>query len=121
LLELYVSGTDPDLAEGEVRSVREAAATLTRKGTPVQYRSSMFVSAEETCFVFLEAESTDAVRDVARLAQVSCSRISAVVSHPSADWDQSVAPAQVDASDGQLRRLGEVAGAAQAPRQHVNE
>jgi hypothetical protein len=62
--------------------VRDAAEALTLRGTPVHYRRSMFISGEETCFVLLEAESMDAVRETARLARVSCDRVSAAVSHP---------------------------------------
>jgi hypothetical protein len=83
LLELYVPRADPDLAATHGRSVHDAAEALTARGTPVRYRRSMFVSDEETCFVLLEAESVDAVREAARLARVSCDRVSAAVSHPS--------------------------------------
>ncbi|HTX46006.1 MAG TPA: hypothetical protein VMD48_07005 [Solirubrobacteraceae bacterium] len=81
LLEFYVSASDPDLAAEPGRSVQEAAKTLSSRGTPVHYRRSMFVSADETYFVLLEAASADVVRETARLAKVSCDRIAAV-SHP---------------------------------------
>jgi hypothetical protein len=83
LLELYVPGTNPDLAAENGRSVRAAAEELTLRGTPVRYRRSMFVSYEETCFVLLEADTIDAVRKAARLAHVSSDHVSAAVSHPS--------------------------------------
>jgi hypothetical protein len=82
LLELYVPGNDLDLAAAEGRSVRAAADELTGQGTRVLYRRSMFVSTEETYFVVLEADSLDAVRATARLAEVSCARVSAVLSDP---------------------------------------
>lgn len=90
LIEFYVPGTDPGYAAKHGRSVREAAEALTSRGTPVRYRRSMFVSADETCFVVLEAESVDAVRETARLADVSCDRVAAI-SHP-ASVDQQETP-----------------------------
>jgi hypothetical protein len=86
LLEFYVSATDHDLAAEHGRSVREATKVLTSQGTPVHYHRSMFVSADETYFVLLEAESVDAVRETARLAHVSCDRVAAV--SPTASVDQ---------------------------------
>jgi hypothetical protein len=89
LLEFYVSGTDPELAAEHGRSLREAAEALTSQGTPVHYRRSMFVSADETCFVVLEAESVDAVCQMARLAHVSCDRVAAVSHSVSCDHRES--------------------------------
>jgi hypothetical protein len=60
---------------------RAAAEELTRRGTAVSYRRSMFVPAEETCFVLFEAQSADAAGDAAVLASLPSGRISAV--HPS--------------------------------------
>ncbi len=89
LLEFYVSATDPDLAAEHGRSMRAAAEALTSQGTPVHYRRSMFVSADETYFVVLEAESVDAARETASLAHVPCDRVAAV-SHPaSSDHQES--------------------------------
>ena len=82
LLELYVSRADAYLAAGDGRSIREAAEELTRLGTPVHYRRSIFVPAEETCFVLLEADSIEQIHDTTRLANVSCDRFSRAVSHP---------------------------------------
>jgi hypothetical protein len=82
LLELYVSQADAYLAAGDGRTIREAADELTRRGTRVQYRRSIFVPAEETCFVLLEAESIEQVHATTRLANVPCDRVSQAVSHP---------------------------------------
>jgi hypothetical protein len=87
LLELYVCRSDADLAGGDGRSVREAAEALARRGSSVRYRRSIFVPAEETCFVLLEADSIDGVDETTRLADVRCDRVSRVVSHP-ADHDR---------------------------------
>jgi hypothetical protein len=82
LLELYVSRADAYLAGGDGRSIREAAEELTRRGTPVRYHRSIFVPAEETCFVLLEADSIEQIHDTTRLANVPCDRLSRAVSHP---------------------------------------
>jgi hypothetical protein len=87
LIELYVSHTDADVAAADSRSVHAAAEQLTRRGTSVRYLRSIFVPAEETCFVLLEADSTDAIYSAARLANVSCVRVNRAVSHP-CDFDQ---------------------------------
>jgi hypothetical protein len=77
LLEHYVSRSDPNVAQAGAETCRAAAEELTRQGTPVHYRHSIFVPSDETCFVLFEAESADAVRDVARLAALPCERVSA--------------------------------------------
>jgi hypothetical protein len=82
LLELYVSPADAYLAAGDGRSIREAADELARRGAQVRYRRSIFVPADETCFVLLEADSIEEIHDVTRLANVPCDRVSQAVSHP---------------------------------------
>jgi hypothetical protein len=89
LLEFYVSAAEPELAAEHGRSVRHAADLLTAQGMPVHYRRSMFVTADETYFVLLEAESLDVVRETARLAQVSCDRVAAVSHAVSFDQGES--------------------------------
>jgi hypothetical protein len=79
LLELYVSRGDAQGAAEGGDSARAAAEEMTRRGTPVQFCRSIFVPAEETCFVLFEAGSAEAVRDAARLAKLPCERISAVM------------------------------------------
>ena len=82
LLEFYLSRDAAHGAADEGESARVAAEELTRLGTAVQYCRSIFVPAEETCFVLFEAESADAVRDAAALAALPCGRISAVYPPP---------------------------------------
>jgi hypothetical protein len=77
LLELYLSRAQQEVAADRGESARAAAEELTRQGTPVSYRRSFFVPAEETLFVLFEAESADAVRDAARLALLPSDRVSA--------------------------------------------
>jgi hypothetical protein len=79
LLERYVArGDERAVLEGG-DSAREAAEELTRRGTSVRYCRSIFVPSEETCFVLFEAESADAVRDAAALAELPYERVSAVL------------------------------------------
>jgi hypothetical protein len=82
LLELYVSGSGSNAAGTDADRVREAAETARSNGTSVRYLRSMFVAAEETCFVLLEAETAETVHDIAQLAQVQSNRISEVAHLP---------------------------------------
>lgn len=82
LIELYVSQTDAELASTESRSVHEAAEQLAEQGTAVRYLRSIFVPAEETCFILVEADSADDVYSATRMANVPCNRVSRAVSHP---------------------------------------
>lgn len=83
LLEFYMPRGDARTSSDDGESARSAAEELTRRGTAVRYCRSIFVPAEETCFVLFEAESADAVRDAAALAALPCGRISAVYPHVS--------------------------------------
>ena len=78
LLEFYVSRSSAHAAADDGDSARAAAEELTRRGTAVHYQRSIFVPAEETCFLLFEAESAEAVRDAALLANLPAERISVV-------------------------------------------
>jgi len=84
LLEMYVARDDARGVTDGGEHARAAAEELTRRGTAVQFCRSIFIPAEETCFVLFEAESADAVRDAARLADLPCERVSAVAAFPGA-------------------------------------
>jgi hypothetical protein len=81
LLELYVPRADAHVAANHGQSARAGAEELTGRGRPVRYRWSIFVPAEETCFVLFEAQSADAVRAAARLAALPCERVSTAITH----------------------------------------
>jgi len=83
LLEFYLPRDDGRAATVDGDSARTAAEELTRRGTAVRYCRSIFVPADETCFVLFEAESADAVRDAATLAALPCEHINAVYPQPS--------------------------------------
>jgi hypothetical protein len=79
LIELYVARTGGPLVTERCQSARSAAEELTRRGTAVRFRRSIFVPDEETCFVMFEAESPEAVRHAARLAAMPCDRVSSAI------------------------------------------
>jgi hypothetical protein len=61
----------------------------------------MFVAAEETCFVLLEADTVESVHDVALIANVQFNQISEVASLP--EWDvASPLPQDIEAPAGRL-------------------
>ena len=78
LLEMYVARDDARGVTDGGEHARAAAEELTRRGTAVQFCRSIFIPADETCFVLFEAESADAVREAALLADLPCERVSAV-------------------------------------------
>jgi hypothetical protein len=83
LLEFYAPRGDARAAGAESESARLAAEELMRRGTAIRYRRSIFVPDEETCFLLFEAESADAVRDAATLADLPTGHITFVYSQPS--------------------------------------
>jgi len=82
LLELYVPAGGTTAASTGAGSVRDAAAIIASRGKAVQYLRSMYVAAEETCFVLLEAETAETAREVAKLADVPSNRVSEVATDP---------------------------------------
>jgi NAD(P)H-flavin reductase len=85
LLELYVPAGAASAAGTGAASVREAAAAVASKGTAVHYLRSIYVAADETCFVLLEAETAQIAQEVARLADVPSNRVSEVASDSDSD------------------------------------
>jgi hypothetical protein len=82
LLELYVPAGEADTSDTGAADVRAAAATMAADGKVVRYVRSIYVAADETCFVLLEAETSGIVQEVARLAGVPSNRVSEVASEP---------------------------------------
>jgi hypothetical protein len=91
LVELYVPAGGASTAGTGAGSVRAAAETVASHGKSVHYLRSIYVAADETCFVLLEAETAEAAQEVARLADVPSNRVSEVVSEL-ADSDRWTAP-----------------------------
>jgi hypothetical protein len=82
LLELYAPAGGETAAGTGAGSVRQAAETVASHGKAVQYLRSIYVAADETCFVLLEAETAQIAQEVARLADVPSNRVSEVLSEP---------------------------------------
>ncbi len=75
LVELYVSRSDADGVARETQRARQAAAALTAEGQPVRIARSIFVPEDETCFLLVEAETAEAVRQTATRAAVAFERV----------------------------------------------
>jgi hypothetical protein len=87
LLELYVPAGGAGTAATGAGSVREAVDRVASHGEAVRYLRSIYVAADETCFVLLEAETAQAAHEVARLADVPSNRVSEVASEPAKAGD----------------------------------
>lgn len=92
LLELYAPAGGTTSAGTGAGSVREAAEAVASRGKAVQYLRSMYVAADETCFVLLEAETAEIAQEVAQLAAVPSNRVSEVACEPDAPgrWEPIV-------------------------------
>jgi hypothetical protein len=79
LVEVYVSRADALAVEKAAARTRLAAEQLKHAGTPVRYLRWIFVPEDETCFFLCEAASAEAVREIARRAELSFERIAEAV------------------------------------------
>ena len=79
LVELYISRDDAAGARRLARHARLSANELTRGATATRYLRSVFVPDDETCFLFYEAVSADAVRAAGRVAQLSFDHVAEMV------------------------------------------
>jgi hypothetical protein len=100
LLELYVPAGGVTAAGTGAGSVRDAVAIVASRGNAVHYLRSIYVAADETCFVLLEAETADIAQEVARLADVPSNRVGEVASEAS---DSRHTYPSAEATPGRLR------------------
>jgi len=70
IVELYVPRNDCDAVAAVATRLTEAAAELTAEGRIVQFVRSIFVPADETCFLLVQGDTADDVRETARRAGV---------------------------------------------------
>jgi uncharacterized protein DUF4242 len=77
LVELYVSATEAEGLTHRLGCARVAAELQRAQGVPVRYVRSILVPEEETCFVFYDAPSREAVGETARLANLAFVSIAA--------------------------------------------
>jgi hypothetical protein len=75
LVELYVSKTNCAAVAVEAERLERAAAELTAEGRPVRLLQSIFVPEDETCFLLVEAATTENVRETARRAALRIERV----------------------------------------------
>jgi hypothetical protein len=70
LIELYVPKSDRAAVVAAATRFRAAAAELAAEGRTVQLVRSIFVPADETCFLLVASATADDVREAARRAAV---------------------------------------------------
>jgi hypothetical protein len=75
LVELYVSKTNCAAVAVETERLSRAAAELTAEGRPVRLVQRIFVPEDETCFLLVEAATTESVRETARRAALRIERV----------------------------------------------
>jgi hypothetical protein len=75
MVELYVSKTDRVASAVWADRVEHAAAELTAEGRPVTLLRSILVPEDETCFLLVDAETADVVREAARRAALEFERV----------------------------------------------
>jgi hypothetical protein len=74
VVESYLPRSRGGELDGMAGRARHAATELSRQGTSVSYVRSVFVSEDETCLHFFEAESPSAAHE-------ACARSGLVVDH----------------------------------------
>jgi Nickel responsive protein SCO4226-like len=75
MVELYVPKTECDALAVWADRVNRAAAELTAEDRPVRLLRSILVAEDETCFLLLEADRAETVRETARRAALAVERV----------------------------------------------
>ena len=75
LVEMYVSKIDCAASVFDWERFSKAAAEVTAEGHPVRLVRSIFVPEDETCFLLVDAEAPEHVRETARRAALACERV----------------------------------------------
>jgi hypothetical protein len=75
MVELYVSRTERDAIALWASRVNGAAAELTAEGRSVRLLRSILVPEDETCFLLVEADAAETVRETARRAALEVERV----------------------------------------------
>ena len=68
IVELYVARGDEAALERGVELTRRTAERLTREGMRVRHQRSLFVPADETCYMLLEADNAATAQEAATAA-----------------------------------------------------
>ena len=74
-VEVYSPRGESAEFRASVARLRRAASALTREGTPITYRRSLFLPTDETSFHIVDGPSREAVAEAARRASVDAARI----------------------------------------------
>ena len=80
LAEAYRSRAATPVTTTAPKDLSRAAQQLTSEGVPVHLVHAVFVPQDETCFYLFEAQSSDAVTEVARRCALPFERIVEAVS-----------------------------------------
>jgi hypothetical protein len=75
LVEAYFPQSRTQDARAAGLRVSTVAEELSREGTPVRHVRTTFVPGDETCFLFFEAASAEAVGELCRRAAIDSPRI----------------------------------------------
>jgi len=75
MVELYVSKTERVAIAFWADRVNRAAAELTAEDRPVRLLRSILVPEDETCFLLLDADTAETVRETARRAALQIERV----------------------------------------------
>jgi hypothetical protein len=74
LVELYIARGE----EAEAARARSAVGRLTDGEQEVRVERALFLPDDETCFLLVDADSADAVRDAARRARLGFERLTEI-------------------------------------------
>jgi hypothetical protein len=75
VVEAYQSRARTGQHEQLIRRARGAVESLSQQGVAVRYVRAVLLPADETCFLFLEANTADVVVEVARRARLPFERV----------------------------------------------
>jgi hypothetical protein len=75
VVEAYVSSLEPGKLADAAERAREAAAALSAGRRRIRFVRSTFLPTDEVGFLVFEADSADAVRELAARAEITYERI----------------------------------------------
>ena len=87
IVELYVARGDEAALERGVELTRREAERLTGEGTRVRHLRSLFVPADETCYVLLEDDEAATAQEAATAAGLPFERPATEVAELGTDLD----------------------------------
>jgi hypothetical protein len=82
ILELYVPRHEPAAVAAATERLAAAATELTAEGRSARLVRSIFVPEDETCFLLVEGDGIDDVRELARRAALPVDHVAATSTQP---------------------------------------